>query len=165
MIIWDFDENKNYIKIGDFKVLNKKDAINASKLLNDIKIKIKELFIKLKKNNNPKIKLLLNTPFKLQEMQSLKDQGFIKFEGLNKPKNVIKTSEKKIGPDGSLRAKNRIIFLNLRSDNGKLKKIEELYPLIAHELTHTALNHVIWREDNHPKEFKLIYRLLLSLLL
>ena len=36
MVIWDFDENKNYIKVGNYKVLNLKDADKASKLLNDI---------------------------------------------------------------------------------------------------------------------------------
>jgi len=165
MIIWDFDENKNYIKIGKYKVLNKKDSLFAAKLLNTAEDKIKTLFIRLKKFKNPEIKLLIETPFKLQEMQLLKDQGLIKFDGLNKPKNVTSTKKQKIGPDGSLRAKSRLIFLTLRRSNGKLKRIEELYSLIAHELTHTALNHVTWRDDNHPREFKIIYELLLSLLL
>ena len=165
MIIWDFDENKNYIKIGKYKVLNKRDATSASKLLYDIENRIKLLLVRLKKFKNPEIKLLIETQFKLQEMQLLKDQGLIKFDGLNKPKNVINTKKQKIGPDGSLRAKSRLIFLTLRNSNGRLKKIEELYSLIAHELTHTALNHVTWRDDNHPREFKIIYQLLLSLLL
>lgn len=165
MIIWDFDENKNYIKIGKYKVLNKKDSIFAAKLLNDIENRIKLLLSRLKKFKNPEIKLLIETRFKLQEMQLLKDQGLIKFDGLNKPKNVINTKKQKIGPDGSLRAKSRLIFLTLRKSNGRLKKIEELYSLIAHELTHTALNHVTWRDDNHPKEFKILYKLLLNLLL
>lgn len=165
MIIWDFDENKNYIKIGKYKVLNKKDSIFAAKLLNDIENRIKLLLIRLKKFKNPEIKLLIETRFKLQEMQLLKDQGLIKFDGLNKPKNVINTEKQKIGPDGSLRAKSRLIFLTLRKSNGRLKKIEELYSLIAHELTHTALNHVTWRDDNHPKEFKILYKLLFFLLL
>jgi|TARA_B110000977_G_C11015299_1_gene469204 hypothetical protein len=165
MIIWDFDENKNYIKIGKYKVLNKKDSIFAAKLLNDIENRIKLLLSRLKKFKNPEIKLLIETHFKLQEMQLLKDQGLIKFDGLNKPKNVINTKKQKIGPDGSLRAKSRVVFLTLRRSNGRLKKIEELYSLIAHELTHTALNHVTWRDDNHPKEFKILYKLLLNLLL
>ena len=165
MIIWDFDENKNYIKIGKYKVLNKKDSIFAAKLLNDIENRIKLLLSRLNKFKNPEIKLLIETQFKLQEMQLLKDQGLIKFDGLNKPKNVINTKKQKIGPAGSLRAKSRLIFLTLRKSNGRLKKIEELYSLIAHELTHTALNHVTWRDDNHPKEFKILYKLLLFLLL
>jgi len=165
MIIWDFDENKNYIKIGKYKVLNKKDSIFAAKLLNDIENRIKLLLSRLKKFKNQEIKLLIETHFKLQEMQLLKDQGLIKFDGLNKPKNVINTKKQKIGPDGSLRAKSRVVFLTLRRSNGRLKKIEELYSLIAHELTHTALNHVTWRDDNHPKEFKILYKLLLNLLL
>jgi hypothetical protein len=151
MIIWDFDENKNYIKIGKYKVLNKKDSIFAAKLLNDIENRIKLLLSRLKKFKNPEIKLLIETHFKLQEMQLLKDQGLIKFDGLNKPKNVINTKKQKIGPDGSLRAKSRVVFLTLIRSNGRLKKIEELYSLISHELNHTALNHVTWIDDNHPK--------------
>lgn len=165
MITWNFNENKNYIKIGNYKVLNYKDANLAAKLLYNIETKIKTVFSKLKKIKLSEIQLLLKTPFKLQEMQLLKDQGFIKFDGLNKPKNVIKTKLEKIGPDGSLRAKNRLIFLTLRKKNGKLKGIKELYSLIAHELTHTALNHVKWRENDHPIEFKIIYKLLFSLFL
>lgn len=165
MITWDFDENKNYIKIGKYKVLNKKNAEKAAIMLKDIEYIIKKLFLKLKDYKTPEINLLLTTPFRLQEMQKLEDQGSIKFEGLNKPKDVTKTSEIKIGKDGSLRAKSRLIFLTLRDTNGKLKKIDQLYSLIAHELTHTCLNHVRWREDDHSRKFWKIYYLLLFLLL
>ena len=165
MIIWDFDEDKNYIKFGKYKVLNKKDSMKAAILLEEIEYNIKRLFKKLSEYDTNEINLLLSTPFKLQEMQELKDQGSIKFEGLNKPKNIKQTRGPKIGKDGSLRAESRLIFLTLRDPTGKFKKIDQLYPLIAHELSHTALNHVTWRDDDHPEKFWATYNLLLSLLL
>ena len=36
MVIWDFNENKNYIKVGNYKVLSLPDAENASNLLKEI---------------------------------------------------------------------------------------------------------------------------------
>jgi hypothetical protein len=109
----------------------------------------------------PEIELLINTPFLLQEMQLEKDQKLIKFEGLNKPKYVHLTNEIEIGPDKQLRARYRIIFLTLRK-NGKLQTINSLKELIAHELTHTALNHVLWRDDDHGPGFKLMYNIILK---
>jgi hypothetical protein len=106
------------------------------------------------------VELLINTPFILQEMQLNKDQLLIKFEGLNKPKDVYVTNENSIGPDKNLRASYRVIFLSLR-ENGKLKTIKSLKSLIAHELTHTALNHVQWRDDDHGPEFKIMYNIIL----
>ncbi len=55
-------------------------------------------------------------------MQLIDDQGYIKFEGLNKPKQVRRTGNINIGSDGKLRAKYRKIFLNIRKENGNLKK-------------------------------------------
>lgn len=166
MVLWDFDENKNYIKVNNYKVLNLKDSEKASKLLNEIDLLITRslISIELKEKRTPEINVLLETPYFLQEMQLIKDQGSIKFEGLNKPKGVKKTGLTKVGDDGNLRASYRLIFLTLRNDNGKLKKISELKKLIAHELTHTAMNHVKWRDDDHNEVFnfynKLIFRYL-----
>lgn len=162
--IWDFDENKNFIKVGKYKVLNFKDAYKASLLLEKINMLILKTFalIKLQNIDSPEINLLLTTPFHLQEMQLPKDQGKIIFEGLNKPKNIRSTSKINIGKDGNLRAGYRLIFLQLRDSNGKLKSIESLKKLIAHELTHTALNHVKWRDNDHDNNFnsmnKIIYK-------
>jgi hypothetical protein len=155
MVVWDFNEIKNYKLVDGYKVLDLPDAKKASKLLNEINKLILEAFIsiELTPNKTPEIVLLLNTPFYLQEMQLIKDQGEIKFDGLNKPKEVHPTGMKKIGEDGNLRAKHRRIFLTLRDNNGKLKNLENLKPLIIHELAHTALNHVTWRDDDHPKKF------------
>ena len=55
----------------------------------------------------------------------------------------------------------RIIFLTLRK-NGKLMTIKSLKSLIAHELTHTALNHVQWRNDDHGPEFKIMYEIIMK---
>ena len=167
MVIWDFDENKNYIKVGNYKVLNLKDADKASKLLNDIDILILRTLISIqfKEKRTPELNILLQTPYVLQEMQLIKDQGTIKFEGLNKPKDVKRTQEINVGEDGKLRAKYRKIFLTLRNENGKLKTLKQLKSLIAHELTHTALNHVRWREDDHDEKFNVYNKLILRYLL
>jgi len=155
--IWDFDENKNYITIDGFKVLKKNDAVRASKLLKSIENLIHRCFFSIKHNEmiTPEIELLLTTPFILQEMQLKKDQLLYKFEGLNKPKMVRLTNEEEIGPDKNLRAEYRHIFLQLRNSRGKIKTLNSIKNLIAHELTHTALNHVRWRDDDHDKTFNL----------
>ena len=166
MVLWDFDENKNYVTINNYKVLNLKDADKAAELLNNVNLLILRVLIAIefKEKRTPEINVLLSTPHILQEMQIIKDQGTIKFEGLNKPKDVKKTSNISVGPDGKLRARYRVIFLTLRNNKGQLKKINDLKPLIAHELTHTAMNHVRWREDDHDETFnfynKLIFRYL-----
>ena len=167
MVIWDFDENKNYIKVDNYKVLNLKDADKASKLLNDIDTLILRTLISIqfKEKRTPELNILLQTPYVLQEMQLIKDQGTIKFEGLNKPKEVKRTQEINVGEDGKLRAKYRKIFLTLRNENGKLKTLKQLKSLIAHELTHTALNHVRWREDDHDEKFNFYNKLILRYLL
>ena len=161
--LWDFDENKNYINIFGFKVLDYKDSLKAATLLQNIKNLILNCFASILKYEmlTPEVELLLNTPFVLQEMQLEKDQLIIKFDGLNKPKNVHVTNEINIGPDKNLRAQYRIIFLTLRK-NGKLITIKSLKSLIAHELTHTALNHVQWRNDDHGPEFKIMYEIIMK---
>jgi len=160
--LWDFDENINYILVGTYKVLAYPDFIEAYSLLKKIKNKINRCFMSISQNEmiTPEVELLLTTPFHLQEMQLKKNQLQIKFEGLNKPKKVHLTNEIDIGPDGKLRASYRLIFLTLRK-NGKLKSINSLKNLIAHELTHTALNHVRWRDDDHSGKFNCIYNMIL----
>lgn len=164
MSVWDFDENKNYINVGEYKVLNLPGAEKASELLNDVDTLILKtlISIEMKEKRTPEINILLNTPYSLQEMQLLKDQGSIKFEGLNKPKNVTRTNKISVGEDGKLRAKYRRIFLNLRRQNGSLKTLNELKNLIAHEITHTALNHVRWRDDDHDEKFNFYNNLILK---
>tara|TARA_B100001287_G_scaffold80758_1_gene67238 strand:+ start:105 stop:614 length:510 start_codon:yes stop_codon:yes gene_type:complete len=163
MTIWDFDEEKNYIKVGNYKVLNLPDAKKAAELLNDIDRLIARCFMTLRllPVQTPELNILLQTPFVLQEMQLAKDQGDIEFEGLNKPKEVEPTSGPSVGEDGKLRANYRKIFLTLRNDKGKLKTLKKLKNLIAHELTHTAMNHVRWRDDDHDEKFNYYNKLIL----
>ena len=164
MVLWDFNENKNYININGYKVLNTIDSKKASILLKRIEQFIYKLLNKLInfEKITPEIHLLLTTPFYIQEMQIEKDQGSIKFLGLNKPKNVKKTNKLKIGLDGNKRAEYRLIFLTLRDDRGELKSLNSLKPLIIHELVHTALNHVTWKDDNHGEEFKNFEKILMK---
>lgn len=150
--IWDFDENKNYILKHGYKVIKRADSEKAALLLKKLDLLIKITFSILPSSKYTD--LLINTPYKLQEMQLEKDQGLYIFNGLNKPKGVTLTDLPRIGEDGSLRAKRRVIFLNLRKSSGKLKNIKELIPLLAHELAHTMMNHVTWRNDDHGKNFK-----------
>ena len=153
--IWDFDENKNYMFVNNFKVLKKVDALKASTLLRSIKNLIERCFNSIRYNEmiTPEIELLLTTPFFLQEMQLKRDQLLYKFEGLNKPKNIRLTNHVEIGPDKNLRAEYRLIFLTLRDSRGRIKSLNSLKKLIAHELTHMALNHVRWRDDDHNETF------------
>ena len=163
MITWDFDEKKNYIKVGKYKVLNVENPKEAADLLDKINLLILRTFLSIAyyEEITPEINLLLETPYILQEMQFIKDQGSIKFEGLNKPKGVKKSGSISIGLDGKLRARYRKIFLTLRNKNGTIKNINQLKTLISHELTHTALNHVTWRYNNHGKDFNKFNKLIL----
>ena len=159
---WDFDENKNYVSIARYKVLNLPDAYDAAKLLYSIDIFVHEKINNLKKivNNfnievRNKLELLINTPYLFQEMQISTKNCPVNFDGLNKPKNIkeIKNAPS-IGKDGKLRAERRLIFLQLRDRNGNLKNLQQLESLVIHEITHTACNHVRWRDDDHGNDFK-----------
>lgn len=166
MTLWDFNEDKNYTNVNGYKVLKYPDAEKAAQLLENINTLILSTFISIELNEKrtPEINLLLSTPFYLQEMQLPEDQGDIIFDGLNKPKEVKYTNFQGIGKDGKLRAKYRLIFLNLRDSNNRLKNITKLKKLIAHELAHTALNHVRWRDDDHGKEFDSMNKMILKYL-
>jgi hypothetical protein len=166
MTLWDFNEDKNYTNINGYKVLKYSNAEKAAELLDSIHTLILATFISIELNEirTHEINLLLSTPFQLQEMQIPEYQGDIIFEGLNKPKEVQYTNFQEIGKDGKLRAKYRLIFLNLRDSNNKLKNISKLKKLIAHELSHTALNHVRWRDDDHGKEFASMNKMILKYL-
>lgn len=163
---WDFDENVNFSIVNGYKVLNVyPDSKNAAKVLKDLKFIVYRAFMSIYQNEEPtpEMLLLLNTPFRLQEMQLEKFQGDVLFEGLNKPKGVhAKKLASKIGKDGNLRATYRVIFLTIRNKNKKIKKIENILPLLSHELAHTALNHVKWRDDDHGKYFDYIDKLILK---
>ena len=163
---WDFNENKNYSTIGGYKVLDMYgDKTDASKLLKKLKSIISKSFMSIQftENITPEIRLLLTTPFRLQEMQLEESQGDVIFEGINKPKDVYtKKGARYIGEDKNLRAKHRIIFLTIRYKNGKIKKIKNILRLLSHELAHTALNHVRWRDDDHGKSFDKLDKMILK---
>ena len=163
---WDFNENVNYSIINGYKVINiYPDTSAAAKLLNDLKFITYKSFTSIHNSENvtPEINLLLKTSFRLQEMQLEQFQGNVLFEGLNKPKGVhTKKFASKMGKDSNLRATYRVIFLTIRNKNKKLKKITSILPLLSHELTHTALNHVRWRDDDHGEHFDIIDKLILK---
>lgn len=163
---WDFNENVNYSIINGYKVINiYPDTPAAAKLLNDLKFITYKSFTSIHNSENvtPEINLLLKTSFRLQEMQLEDFQGDVLFEGLNKPKGVhIKKLARSIGKDGKSRATYRVIFLTIRNTNGKLKKIKNILPLLSHELAHTALNHVKWRDNDHGRHFNEIDKLILK---
>lgn len=163
---WDFNENINFSIVNGYKVLNVyPDTRGASKLLDDLKFITYRSFMSIYTSENltPEIELLLKTPFRLQEMQLEKFQGDVLFEGLNKPKGVYtKKNAQILGKDGKLRATYRVIFLTIRNKNKNLKKIKTILPLLSHELAHTALNHVKWRDDDHGRHFNEIDKLILK---
>ena len=166
--IWDFNETKNYTTINNYRVLISPLAESASILLEELDILVKTLQRRLKITEmviyDKYLDLLSKTPHILQEMQLHKDQGSVIFDGLNKPKGVHLTKNIPIGEDNRLRASYRKVFLTLKHKNGKLKTFNEIKKLLAHELTHTALNHVTWKDDNHSNLFKEYNRVILSMI-
>ena len=170
MEFWDFDENKNYVilkyKNYSFKVLNKKNKNQAVNLLYIIQQIINAIaeevennykFLKPPLKDMATIFLCIHPNYYfVHEMQ--KDQIF---EGLNKPKNVrINSYLPAVGKDGLLKAEYRSIFFKLRDDKNNLKTINELLPLVIHEIAHTGCNHVRWRDDDHGADFKLFEKFL-----
>jgi hypothetical protein len=167
--VWDFNETKNYTNINNYKVLISPLEESAAVLLEILDTLVRELQYKIKVTKvnmyDKYLDLLSKTPHILQEMQLHKDQGSIIFNGLNKPKNVHLTRDIPIGDDKRLRATYRKVFLTLKHRNGRLKTVDEMKSLLAHELTHTALNHVTWKDDNHSKLFKEYNRIILSIII
>ena len=166
--VWDFNETKNYTNVNNYKVLISPLAESASILLEQLDAIVRMLQYKIKITEvnmyDKYLDLLSRTPHILQEMQLHKDQGSIIFNGLNKPKDVHQTRDIPIGDDKRLRARYRKIFLTLKHGNGRLKTVNEMKSLLAHELTHTALNHVTWKDDNHSKLFKEYNKIILSII-
>tara|TARA_B100001123_G_C15012765_1_gene908228 strand:+ start:88 stop:684 length:597 start_codon:yes stop_codon:yes gene_type:complete len=84
------------------------------------------------------------------------------FDGLNKPRNVSNYGNRvaSVGPDGTKRARDRLIYLQLRKqyfgkNSDSFRSNKSLMNLVIHEISHTAANHVTWREDDHGADFKL----------
>tara|TARA_Y100000389_G_C17467214_1_gene526747 strand:+ start:680 stop:1231 length:552 start_codon:yes stop_codon:yes gene_type:complete len=166
--VWDFNETKNYTSVNNYKVIISPLAESAAVLLEILDTLVRELQYKIKVTKvnmyDRYLDLLSKTPHILQEMQLHKDQGSIIFNGLNKPKGVHSTRDIPIGNDKRLRATYRKVFLTLKHRNGRLKNVNEMKSLLAHELTHTALNHVTWKDDNHSKLFKEYNKIILSII-
>ena len=163
---WDFDEHKNYMDINiqgiDYKIIKKfPNPYRAAEYLNYI-YNIIVLICKYLESNyyshkyNEKDRIMIDCflkihpyNYKLSEMQ-LGNQ----FNGLNKPRAIEETGELSLGPDGSLRAKWRHIFITLRKSNGHFKSWKAIIDLVIHEIAHTMCNHVRWRDDDHGADFQ-----------
>jgi hypothetical protein len=158
---WDFNEEDNYVVINGYKVLDKQDSEMSSKLLKSVDKYVQKKLERLHKtltsypdDTIDGLSILLGTPCFFQEIQNGTNKWPVPFDGLNKPKEISSNKKaKNVGRDKKLRAGYRIIFLKLRDNNDKLKTLNELKPLILHEITHTACNHVKYREDDHGDDF------------
>lgn len=174
MTFWDFDENKNFVTVFykniPFKVLNLQNKLLAAKRLYEAKLLIDSLADKVRTN-------ILRVDPVLQEMSTVflsihpdyyylqEMQMGTEFDGMNKPKNVKKNDYlPSVGKDKLLKAEYRIVFLNLRKPDLKIKTLKELIPLIIHEIAHTGCNHVTWKDNNHYKDFQLFESYLYYLL-
>lgn len=165
MNFWDFDEDINFkivkYKNSNFKVLNLNNANIAAQRLYEISFFINYISSKVAKYlpyMNHKLKTMSNVflsihpdNYYLQEMQLNTD-----FLGLNKPKEVYYDPYvTPVGKDTKYRARYRGIFLTLRNTDNRVKKFDELIPLVLHEIAHTGCNHVKWRDDDHGPDFSL----------
>jgi len=174
MVNWDFDETENFVTVFHagipFQVLDLKYKNGAAYRLYQAKQLIDSLAAKVRANLlylAPPLKemcvIFLSihpTYYRLQEIQ----QG-TQFDGMNKPKDVhTNLYLPSVGKDKLLKAGHRIVFLNLRNSNGKVKLFKELVPLIIHEVAHTGCNHVTWRDNNHYSDFQLFESYLYLLL-
>ena len=85
---------------------------------------------------------------------------FSKFDNqkLNKIKRIVNNHLK--GTNFSIHL--TVIGPYLQLDKEEFKKIENILPLLSHELTHTALNHVKWRDDDHGRPFNSLDKLILK---
>lgn len=110
----------------------------------------------------PGVGLLCNTPFELMEIGN--DTRSKVFEGINKPKDIVKVMVSNITGtylsdfdssrlDKGYRAKYRLIILKLR-EGRKWRKWNDVKRLLLHELSHTMCNHLMYYTDrNHLKDF------------
>lgn len=162
---WDFDENINYITViinnKKYNVIYKyKNYINSAIILAQLDI---ILLLMCQYLNTNKYKYskeeqfaidcfldihLNNNKTSLAEMQL----GTI-FNGLNKPRDLIRTNKPYIGKDKNSRAQYRTVFLTLRRKNGKFKSNKSIINLFIHEITHSMCNHITWRDDDHGEDF------------
>ena len=150
--IWDLDENHNFIKINNYKVVNRKGYKDASNMLR----RIDNYIVTLKKmasnrNSNCYINNFISVPYIVQEIP----ENDV-FEGINKPKHIQYTKYSRGFPrDDEYITGYRLIMLKIRRKNGKLRAWNSIKKLLLHELAHTMCNHCTYREEgNHQDDFK-----------
>jgi hypothetical protein len=100
----------------------------------------------------PQAFVFITTPINIQEIPH--NMGF---EGLNKPKNIVKFTfkPKQFNQDNGYRAGRRHIMLAVRTNKNELRKWDKVKRLILHEISHTLCNHVTYRtKGNHLDDFK-----------
>lgn len=169
---WDIDETKNMLKLvgktgNIYLIRNTKNKQNVLKMLDFIDGYIKCLKMELSKKWHEQTIdfsclhgaiLFIITPCTIQEMPRN-----YKFDGLNKPKNIVKLvnyDNLRFKKDSMLRAGNRHIMLTI-CENGKLRSWEKIKRLLLHELAHTMCNHVTYREEgNHLEDFHMYEKFL-----
>ena len=117
----------------------------------------------------PSVDLICNTPIDLMELGT--DARSKVFEGINKPKSIVKVNVQKISGtilgdfdperlDKGYRARHRLIILKLR-EGRRLRKWKDVKRLLLHELSHTMCNHLMYYNDrNHLKDFDVCENLL-----
>lgn len=163
--LWDLEENKGFIKYKNYKV--RKDIRNTQEALYYLYFidgYIQKLIEQCKKEKEPsdETKILIITPYKLQEIP----KNDI-FEGLNKPKKIClknKRCKLKSVMDNKYLAKERLIMLQIRKENGELIEWSKIKELILHELCHTMCNHIVYRDKgNHGKDFKKCEKFLIKI--
>jgi hypothetical protein len=172
MTFWDFNETKNYCTIVvnniPYKVLNQDNKHLVAIRLMEIKTLIDNITDQVRVFKSKGLPEPLNSMttvflsihpnrYHVQEMQK-----YAKFVGLNKPKKVtLNYNLPQMGKDNFLKAQYRLIFFKIRKGS-RIQTLNELVPLIIHEIAHTGCNHVTWRDDDHGRDFQLFEQFLYS---
>lgn len=163
--VWDIDETNGMKKLAGksgnvYLIRETKNKYKVLEIIDKIYYYIKILKQELAKSWDnqtldfscqPGTILLIITPCTIQEMTRN-----YKFDGLNKPKNIVKLKQfdgLNFKEDSELRAGIRHIMLTI-CEKGKIRPWEKIKKLLLHELAHTMCNHVTYREkDNHLEDF------------
>lgn len=167
--IWDIEEARGMVKVrgsqsGKIFLIRDIKSRNQDKIITIIEVI--DQYIRLLKEriawtmNNGHIDyscecgcfLFIITPHTIQEIPR---NGT--FEGLNKPKNIVKLETSDgltFKEDTLIRAGRRHILLTLWK-NQTIRRFPEVKRLLLHEIAHTMCNHVTYREEgNHLEDFK-----------
>ena len=173
---WDLDEKNNYVQVPSLLYKTKYNIIvayrNKAKTV-EIFTYIDNLIRKLSRAIKYRLKNMtprLRAGFKIfTDIHPLKHKLFelpieSMFRGLNKPKYVhLNYDITPVGKDGRLRARERFVFFKIRNVNGKFLSVPEITELVIHEISHTAANHVKWRDDDHNSDYYAYYNYLMNL--